>query len=83
MFKFEKRKSDYMLAKNIKKNDIFIYNGYENVAIDDYSDKNPYLWVTSRRCWIPEGANYVYGYTSATIVEIKPNEKVKYVGRME
>lgn len=72
-----------MFAKNIKKNDIFIYNGYENVAIDDYSDKNPYLWVTSQRCWIPENVNAVYGYTSATVIAIEPDEEVEYIGRMK
>lgn len=70
-----------MLAKEIKKNDIFVHEGHEYVAIDDYVAGCPYFWVTSRERWVADSG--VYNHSSACVVTISDDEEVEYVGKMQ
>lgn len=69
------------IPSEIIKGDIFLYKGFELVAIDTWQDGC--LWVTSPQRYIKPEKDVVYGYTSAYVETIGENEVLEVTGNME
>ena len=68
-------------ASSLKIGDIFLHNGQEHVAIEDYIGGFA-LWVTSKERFIQPWEDGLYGYTSATIIRISDDDDVKLTGNL-
>lgn len=66
-------------AKMLQQGDIFMFNGLESVAIENYSLASEYLWVTNRQYYNQNG---IYSPTSATLIRIAADENVILVGKI-
>lgn len=56
-------------AENIVSGDVLEYDGFQNVAIDDYY--NGFLWATTEEWYNKCGGKHgLYWYTNATILQI-------------
>lgn len=68
-----------MKAKNIKDGDIFILNGLEMVAVDDYISDCNVLFATRKEYWNKNG---VYSYTSDGYEHFEPDQEIEVIGNM-
>lgn len=68
-----------MKAKNIKDGDIFILNGLEMVAVDDYISDCNVLFTTRKEYW---NKNEVYSYTSGGYEYFEPDQEIEVIGNM-
>lgn len=67
-----------MKMSDLSTGDVFIKNGFTYVVIADPHDGA--VWVTTTK-YVNE--KDVYGYTSAILLQYKPEDKVKVIGKDE
>lgn len=63
---------------DLRTGDIFVRNDFTYIAIADTF--NDAIWVTTTK-YVNE--KDVYGYTSAILLQYKPDDKVKVIGKDE
>ena len=68
-----------MKAKNIKYGDIFILNGLEMIAVDDYLSECSVVFITRKECWNENG---VYSYTSGGYERFEPDQEIEVIGNI-
>lgn len=68
-----------MKAKNIKDGDIFILNGLEMVAVDDYLSECSVVFITQKEYWNENG---VYSYTSGGYKRFEPDQEIEVIGNI-
>ena len=71
-------------AKKLKQGDVFIFKDRLEVAVEDFTGGDC-LCVTTEEYYLTSNMRdkFAYGYTNATIIPIKADDKVKLVKNIE